>query len=135
MVKIALIAIAGMTLAIVVGTMRKDISIWITIVSGMIIFFFGITKFEYIVDMFHELTEYIGISETYIKIILKMIGIAYLSEFTASICKDAGQNTIAGQVDFFGRMSMIAVSLPVLQSLLETIGELIPGRFMREGRY
>ncbi len=120
MVKIALIAIVGMTLAIVVGTMRKDISIWITIVSGMIIFFFGI------VDMFHELTEYIGISETYIKIILKMIGIAYLSEFTASICKDAGQNTIAGQVDFFGKMSMIAVSLPVLQSLLETIGELIP---------
>ena len=55
-----------------------------------------------------------------------MIGIAYLSEFTASICKDAGQSTIASQVDFFGKMSMIVVSLPVLQSLLETIGELIP---------
>lgn len=124
--KIALIAIAGMTLAIVVGGMRRDISIWITIVSGIIIFFFGISKFEYVVDMFHELTEYTGISETYIKIIFKMIGIAYLSEFTASICKDAGQNAIAGQVDFFGRMSMIVVSLPVLKSLLETIGELLP---------
>lgn len=124
--KIALIAITGMTLAIVVGGMRRDISIWITIVSGIIIFFFGISKFEYVVDMFHELTEYTGISETYIKIIFKMIGIAYLSEFTASICKDAGQNAIAGQVDFFGRMSMIVVSLPVLKSLLETIGELLP---------
>ncbi len=124
--KIALVAIAGMTLAIVVGGMRRDISIWITIVSGIIIFFFGISKFEYVVDMFHELTEYTGISETYIKIIFKMIGIAYLSEFTASICKDAGQNAIAGQVDFFGRISMIVVSLPVLKSLLETIGELLP---------
>lgn len=124
--KIALVAITGMTLAIVVGGMRRDISIWITIVSGIIIFFFGISKFEYVVDMFHELTEYTGISETYIKIIFKMIGIAYLSEFTASICKDAGQNAIAGQVDFFGRMSMIVVSLPVLKSLLETIGELLP---------
>ncbi len=93
---------------------------------GMIIFFFGISKFEYIVDMFQELTDYIGINEVYIKVILKMIGIAYLSEFTASICKDAGQSTIASQVDFFGKMSMIVVSLPVLQSLLETIGELIP---------
>lgn len=125
MVKIALIAITGMTLAIMLGGMRKDISIWITIVCGIIIFFFGISKFEYIVDMFHELTEYLGINEVYIKVILKMIGIAYLSEFTASICKDAGQNTIAGQVDFFGRMSMIVVSLPILQSLLETIGELV----------
>lgn len=126
MVKIALIALAGMTLAMLVGSMRKDISIWITIVCAVIIFFYGISKFEYIVDMFYELTEYIGIQETYIKIILKMIGIAYLSEFIASICKDAGQNTIAGQVDFFGRISMIAVSLPVLRSLLETIGEWIP---------
>lgn len=126
MVKIALIALAGMTLAMLVGSMRKDISIWITIVCAVIIFFYGISKFEYIVDMFYELTDYIGIHETYIKIILKMIGIAYLSEFIASICKDAGQNTIAGQVDFFGRISMIAVSLPVLRSLLETIGEWIP---------
>lgn len=123
--KIALVAIAGMTLAIVVGGMRRDISIWITIVSGIIIFFFGISKFEYVVDMFHKLTEYTGISETYIKIIFKMIGIAYLSEFTASVCKDAGQSAIAGQVDFFGRISMIVVSLPVLKSLLETIGELL----------
>lgn len=126
MIKIALIAIVGMTLAIMVGNMRKDISIWITIVCGIIIFSFGISKFEYIVDMLHELTSYLGINETYIKVILKMIGIAYLSEFTASICKDAGQNTIAGQVDFFGKISMIVISLPVLQSLLETIGELIP---------
>ncbi len=125
MVKIALIAIAGMTLVLILGSMRKDISIWITIVCAIIIFFFGISKFEYIVNMFHELTEYLGMNEMYIKVILKMIGIAYLSEFTASICKDAGQNTIAGQVDFFGRMSMIAVSLPILRSLLETIGELV----------
>lgn len=125
MVKIALIAITGMTLALILGSMRKDISIWITIVCAIIIFFFGISKFEYIVNMFHELTEYLGMNEMYIKVILKMIGIAYLSEFTASICKDAGQNTIAGQVDFFGRMSMIAVSLPILRSLLETIGELV----------
>lgn len=126
MVKIALVAISGMTLALLVGSMRRDISIWITIICGIIIFFFGISKFEYIVDMFHELTDYIGINEKYIKVILKMIGIAYVSEFTASICKDAGQNAIAGQVEFFGKMSMIVVSLPVLQSLLETIGELIP---------
>lgn len=126
MAKIALIAIVGMTLAVMVGGMRRDISIWITIVCGIIIFFFGIRKFEYVVDMFHELTSYIGINEIYIKILLKMIGIAYLSEFTAAICRDAGQNAIAGQVDFFGKMSMIVVSLPVLQSLLETIGEVLP---------
>ena len=61
MVKIALIGIAGMILAVVVGGMRRDIGIWITIVSGIIIFFFGISRFEYVVDMFHNLADYIGI--------------------------------------------------------------------------
>jgi stage III sporulation protein AD len=123
--KIALLALVGMTLAVLVGGIRREISIWITIVSGTIIFFFCIHKFEYVVDMFYELTDYIGIDEAYIKIILKMVGIAYLSDFTSSVCADAGQNAIAGQVDFFGKMSMIVVSLPVLQSLLETIGEVL----------
>lgn len=126
MVKIALIAIVGMTLAVVVGGMRRELGIWIAIVSGVIIFFYGIQRFQYVVDMFQGLADYIGVNEVYLRILLKMIGIAYVSEFTASICRDAGQHAIAGQVDFFGKMSMIVVSIPVLQSLLETLGEVMP---------
>lgn len=126
MVKIALIAFVGMMLTLLIGNMRRDIGIWIAVVTGIIIFFFGISKFQYIVDMFHGLTDYIGIDATYVKIILKMIGIAYLSEFTSAICRDAGQNAIAGQVDFFGKISMVVVSVPVLQSLLETVREVLP---------
>ncbi len=124
MEKIAWIAIAGMTLSVMTGSVKRDISVWISIVTGIIILFFGIQQFGSIVGMLTNLTESIGIGETYIQIILKMLGIAYLAEFTASICRDAGQNAIAGQVDFFGRISMILVSIPVLQSLLETIAKI-----------
>lgn len=124
MEKIAWIAIAGMVLSVLVGGMRREISMWITIVTGIIILFLGLLKFDIIVKLLASLTDSIGLDESYIRILLKMFGIAYLSEFTASICRDAGQNTIAGQVDFFGKMSMVLVSIPVLQSLLETIGEM-----------
>ena len=96
MIQIALFAIAGMMLAVFVGNMRREIGIWIALVTGVIVFFYAIRKFEYI------------------------------SEFTATLCKDAGQHAIACQVDFFGKMSMVVVSLPVLQTLLETIGEMMP---------
>ncbi len=122
--KIAWIAIAGMTLSVMVGSVKRDIGVWISIVTGILILFFGIRQFESIVELLSDLTKTIGIGETYIRIILKMLGIAYLAEFTSSICRDAGQNAIAGQVDFFGRISMILVSIPVLQSLLETIAKL-----------
>ena len=126
MIQIALFAIAGMMLAVFVGNMRREIGIWIALVTGVIVFFYAIRKFEYMVDMFRTMTEYTGIKEEYIAVVLKMIGIAYISEFTATLCKDAGQNAIACQVDFFGKMSMVVVSLPVLQTLLETIGEMMP---------
>lgn len=122
--KIAWIAIAGMTLSVMVGNVKRDIGIWISIVTGIIILLFGIRQFSTIVELLAGLSEKIGIGETYIRIILKMLGIAYLAEFTSSICRDAGQNAIAGQVDFFGQISMILVSIPVLQSLLETIAKL-----------
>lgn len=126
MIQIALFAIAGMMLAVFVGNMRREIGIWIALVTGVIVFFYAIRKFEYMVDMFRTMTEYTGIKEEYIAVVLKMIGIAYISEFTATLCKDAGQHVIACQVDFFGKMSMVVVSLPVLQTLLETIGEMMP---------
>ena len=126
MIQIALFAIAGMMLAVFVGNMRREIGIWIALVTGVIVFFYAIRKFEYMVDMFRTMTEYTGIKEEYIVVVLKMIGIAYVSEFTAALCKDAGQHAIACQVDFFGKMSMVVVSLPVLQTLLETIGEMMP---------
>lgn len=126
MIQIALFAIAGMMLAVFVGNMRREIGIWIALVTGVIVFFYAIRKFEYMVDMFRTMTEYTGIKEEYIAVVLKMIGIAYISKFTATLCKDAGQHAIACQVDFFGKMSMVVVSLPVLQTLLETIGEMMP---------
>lgn len=126
MIQIAMFAIAGMTLAVLVGNMRREIGIWIAIVTSVIVFFYAIRKLEYMVDMFRTMTEYTGIKEEYMAVVLKMIGIAYLSEFTSTLCKDAGQHAIACQVDFFGKMSMVVVSLPVLQTLLKTIGEMMP---------
>ncbi len=121
MEKVAWIAVAGMILSVMIGAVRREIAMWISIVTCIVIILLGLQDFRHIVDLLHNLTTTIGIDDIYIKIILKMLGIAYLAEFTASICRDAGQGAIAGQVDFFGRMSMILVSVPVLQSLLETI--------------
>ena len=85
MIQIALFAIAGMMLAVFVGNMRREIGIWIALVTGVIVFFYAIRKFEYMVDMFRTMTEYTGIKEEYIAVVLKMIGIAYISEFTDTL--------------------------------------------------
>ena len=78
------------------------------------------------------IAEWIGAADKIVDITvaidkLDKIGLDKVNdEFTATLCKDAGQHAIACQVDFFGKMSMVVVSLPVLQTLLETIGEMMP---------
>ena len=56
---------------------------------------------------------------------LKMIGITYIAEFSSGICKDAGYQTIAGQIEIFGKLTILTLGMPVLMALLETIREFL----------
>ena len=62
---------------------------------------------------------------TYFSTLIKMLGIAYLSEFSSGICKDAGQQAIALQIEMFGKISILILSIPYLITLLQTIQEFI----------
>ena len=71
--------------------------------------------------MIREVEEALGSGALYLQVLLKMIGISYIAEFGAEICKDAGFGAVAGQIEFFGKISILAVSAPVMLALLETI--------------
>ena len=74
-----------------------------------------------LVDAMRKIGSYINIDSAYISTLFKMLGITYVSEFASSICKDAGYQTIAGQIEIFGKLTVFVLSLPILLTLLETI--------------
>ena len=120
-VKLAVIAIVGVLLTGLLKNVKQEYSMFIAITTAVLLFFFVIAKLEIIFDAFERIQSYISISETYLKTIVKMLGIAYVAELTSGICKDSGYQAIAGQVELFGKIAMIAVSMPVVLSLIETI--------------
>ena len=67
----------------------------------------------------------IPVENTYLNILLKMVGITYIGQFSAGLCKDAGYSSIANQIEVFGKLSVMAVSMPVVVALLETIHEFL----------
>ena len=69
----------------------------------------------------------ISIQTSYIQALLKIIGITYISEFAADICRDAGYTAVAGQIGVFARLSVLAVSMPIVTALLDTIGGFLGG--------
>ena len=83
---------------------------------------------EYLARVFKEfgqLQQYVTANREYLNILLKMIGITYICEFSAGICKDAGFQTIAGQIEVFGKVCILLFGLPIVISLMQTIGSFV----------
>ncbi len=125
MLKIVLISIAAMFLAMVAGAHKKEYAFLIVLCAALLIFSYGISRIQLIADQIEQFEQAVNLPGEYIAILLKMVGIAYLSQFAVSLCKDAGQGAIAGQVSFAGKISMLLVSLPILEGLVKTIGEIL----------
>ena len=77
--------------------------------------------FVYLEELFTGLSQ----GKTYFPIILKTLGIAYLTEFTSAICQDAGEKSIAGKVELAGKIAIFFAALPIFQSLMEMLNQLI----------
>lgn len=119
--KIGMIGIAGVFLSILLKEVKPAFSILISITACVTIFFFLTEKLWYLVDTFQSFGEYLTIQNSYLKSLLKILGITYLADFSANICKDAGYHAVAGQIEIFGKLSILAVSTPILAAILETV--------------
>ncbi len=104
---------------------RAEISVVIGMATGMIIFYYVLTQISVVVRFVTELLDMVAIEETYYLQLLKMMGVAYVAEFASSICKDAGHQSIAGMVELFAKISIVALSIPGLVFLVETLEKFV----------
>ena len=89
--------------------------------AGLFILAFAVGKFSYLYESLKKIQQYVPVDTTYMNILMKMIGITYVADFAAGICKDAGYGAISSQIEFFGKISVLATGTPVLLALFETI--------------
>lgn len=122
--KIAAVGVAACLLALQIKSVRNEYATYIAIAAGCILIFYAMKKLSVVIDTIKTLQNYISIHNVYITTLIKLIGITYIAEFCSGICKDTGHSNIASQIEVFGKLSVLAVSMPVLNSLLSMIGEL-----------
>lgn len=125
MIKIAFIGVIAVMLAIVFKKGKEEYAVFISIAACITIFILGISKLEVILETIGKLQSYIKVSKAYIDILVKIIGITYITEFAASLCKDSGYSAIAEQVELVGKLSILAISMPILLALLDTINNFL----------
>ena len=123
--QIGIIGVVGALLAVQFKSGKSEYGIYISVVLSLFIFFCIITRLNIIVDMMRTIGSYINMDTAYIGTLIKMLGITYVAEFSSGICKDAGYQTIAVQIEIFGKLAVLVLSMPVLMALLETIKEFL----------
>ena len=128
MVNVAVIGIVAVLVAILFKKGREEYSLYISIGACFIILLLGIGKLEIILDTINRLLGYIKINKAYINILVKIIGITYVTEFSAALCKDSGYQAIGEQVELIGKLSILAISMPILLALLDTINNFLTFR-------
>lgn len=123
--KIALIGIGGAVLAMVVRQFQKEYSVFVLLAVSLFLIVYLTANLSVVVDFARKLGERIHISDTYIKILFKLLAIAYICQIASNICQDLGYQSIAFQVETIGKMSIFILSIPIINSLLETIEQLM----------
>ena len=124
-VQIALLGVAGTLLAIQFKGGKTEYGIYICAGISLLIFFSVIGRVSVVAERLQEITAYIDLAPVYIEMLLKMLGITFVAEFSSALCRDAGYQTIAQQIEVFAKLAVLVLGLPVVFSLLEMIKDFL----------
>lgn len=107
--------------AILLKGTKPELSFAVTVTGVIVILLFIVDSLQNTVAIFKTIAEMTGIENGLIKILIKIVGVGYLTEFGAGILNDFGSNAVADKVVLAGKITIVVLSFPVLESLLQMI--------------
>lgn len=121
------LALVTTILLLILRQEKPVMAVVLSIVFSIIIFTLMMGKMASIVNVMKELTRRAEINYFFLATILKILGVAYLGEFAAAICNDAGEQAVAKKVEFASKIIIAVLALPIMIAILESLMELMPG--------
>ena len=121
MVRIGLIGIAAIFLAMRLKKEISELALIIVLVAGMIIFVYALSRMRTVITFLQNLMEQLPIDSAYLIPLFKMLGITYIADFASSVCRESGYSSVAGQMELFAKLSIVALSIPELEYLVDVL--------------
>lgn len=128
--KIAGIAFATTAASLLLRAYRPELSMQIALAAGALLLILTLDELKNMSSFLQTLFERTGMETAYLKVLLKVIGIAYFTQFAADLCRDAGEGAIAGKVEFAGRVMILTLCLPILASILDLVSGILVSNAM-----
>lgn len=120
-VKVGLLGIVGVLIAIQLKSHKPEYGIYMGLTVSLIIFGYALRCLSNVLNQFQALNNYLQTGAGYLGTLLKVVGITYICEFCAGICKDAGYSSVAGQIEVLGKLTVMFAGLPIIFAVIEQI--------------
>ncbi|MDE6851401.1 MAG: stage III sporulation protein AD [Lachnospiraceae bacterium] len=121
MIKIVIIGLMAVLLALSLKQERTGFAMLVILAASILILGFSTTKMQGVLQVVQKLEDVFQEDAVYVQILLKMLGITYIAEFGSGLCRDAGYGAVGGQIEFYGKLMLLAVSMPIIENLVEVI--------------
>jgi stage III sporulation protein AD len=122
---VAIGIIAGI-LAVILKQQEPGYALMVSITAGVIILLLLLGNLSIVIRMLVQMANRTNINTAFLTTVLKVIGIAYLTEFGAQVCKDAGEGAVASKIELGGKVIIMVLAIPILSSLMEVILKFLP---------
>jgi len=123
--KIAGLGIAAAAIAVFVKNWKPELAMQVSLSATIVIL---ITIFPYLktaINMLKDISGQTGLDNSQIGLVLKVVGIAYISQFASELCRDAGENAVATKIELAGKVIIMTLSMPVIYGLMGIVNDII----------
>lgn len=125
MIKIAGIALAVLFCALIVKEKNSTVAALLSVAGGITLLIVVIGNFSNITDAVHKFTDSSSVTDTYVKLMLKALGITILTQFVADICRDNGESALASITETASKIAVVTMLLPLFQTVISIVGGLL----------
>lgn len=119
------LAIVAVVLLVVVRPQRPEVAVLLSLTVGLVIFFMVAQRLAAVLDFLRDLARRAEVDTLYLNTILKIIGIAYIAEIGAQVCRDSGESAVASKVEFAGKVLILMLAVPIVLAILEAVMRLL----------
>lgn len=113
------------TLSLLLRQQRPEYALALPVLGAAGILFCVLPYVKEVLAMFETMASQAGLESRYLRMIIKIIGVAYLCQFGAELCRDAGECSIASKIELGGKVMILALSMPVISSFLDLVSSII----------
>jgi len=123
--KITGIALTGILLAGLLKSIKPDFVIYVVLTTVVLLFLLILEKLGYVFSFLESIYSGLSYGKTFFPILIKVLAVAYMTDFTSQLCKDAGEGAIASKVELAGKIIIFYLSIPILIAILELINSIL----------